>query len=59
MILYVLIETLKSVKTSKVHCGIRFIVFQVNTSINLGHGHKIEGKSFNIEMPMTFSFAAP
>ena len=31
MILYVLIETLKNVKTSKVHCGIRFIVIQVNT----------------------------
>ena len=59
MILYVLIETLKNVKTSKVHGGIRFIVIQVNTSINFGHGLKTEGKRFNIEMPMTFCFAAP
>ena len=59
MILYVLIETLKNVKTFKVHCGIRFIVIQVNTLIYLGHGLKTEGKCFNIEMPMTFCFAAP
>ena len=35
--------------------GIRFVVIQINALTNLGH----EDKLFNIEMPMTFCFAAP
>ena len=52
-------------------CGIRRIVMQIYTSINLGHGLACEngfnkasqesllGKRYNIEMPMIFCSAAP
>ena len=38
-------------------CGIHFIVIQINTLINLGHGFK-KANTLSIEMPMTFCFAA-
>ena len=38
--------------------GIRRIVMQIYTSINLGHGFK-KANGFNIEMPMNFCSAAP
>ena len=39
-------------------CGIRRIVMQIYTSINLGHGFK-KANAFNIEMEMIFCSAAP
>ena len=36
-------------------CVIRFIVIQINTSINLGMD--LRRQTFYIEMPMTFCFA--